>query len=85
MPRQTHHDQNSHPHSVIGVRLFTFFIYLKDPESGGETYFPKLRITVCGPSPCSMVRTFPVALQGAVRPSCSPNACANALTQPSNP
>ena len=47
---RTHHDQNTHPDSLSGVRLMTFFIYLHSPESGGETNFPKLNITVrCAP------------------------------------
>ena len=29
-----------------GVRILTFFIYLNDVESGGETHFPKLNLTV---------------------------------------
>ncbi|KAL3910373.1 MAG: hypothetical protein SGPRY_009081, partial [Prymnesium sp.] len=43
---RAHHDQNTHPDSLAGVRLFTFFIYLQAPESGGQTYFPRLNITV---------------------------------------
>jgi hypothetical protein len=43
---KTHHDQNTHPDSLSGVRLFTFFIYLQAPESGGQTRFPKLNITI---------------------------------------
>ena len=43
---KAHHDQNTHPDSLSGVRLFTFFIYLHEPVSGGETRFPKLGITV---------------------------------------
>jgi hypothetical protein len=43
---QEHHDQNANPNSVMGVRLFTFFIYLHSPEGGGGTRFPKLNITI---------------------------------------
>ena len=43
---RTHHDQNTDPHSLAGVRLFTFFIYLHTPEAGGQTYFPNLNISV---------------------------------------
>lgn len=43
---KVHHDQNAHPDSLMGVRLFTFFIYLRSPEAGGATYFPNLNITV---------------------------------------
>jgi len=43
---KTHHDQNSGPESLIGVRLFTFFIYLHSPEGGGGTRFPQLNITI---------------------------------------
>ena len=39
---KTHHDQNTHPDSLSGARLFTFFIYLGEPEGGGYTRFPKL-------------------------------------------
>ena len=41
-----HHDQNAHPDSIMGVRLFTFFIYMRSPASGGATHFPRLNITV---------------------------------------
>ena len=30
----------------MGVRLFTFFIYLREPAQGGSTFFPRLNITV---------------------------------------
>lgn len=43
---KTHHDQNTHPDSLSGVRLFTFFIYLHAPESGGQTHFPNLNLTI---------------------------------------
>ena len=43
---KVHHDQNTDPLSLAGVRLFTFFIYLHTPEAGGQTYFPTLNITV---------------------------------------
>ena len=43
---KTHHDQNADPDSLMGVRLFTFFIYLRSPVSGGATHFPRLNITV---------------------------------------
>jgi hypothetical protein len=43
---KTHHDQNTDPDSLAGVRLFTFFIYLQTPGSGGATNFPQLNITV---------------------------------------
>jgi len=43
---RSHHDQNSEPDSIIGARLFTFFIYLQTPEGGGGTRFPLLNITV---------------------------------------
>ena len=41
-----HHDQNAAPDSLMGVRLYTFFLYLVSPEGGGGTRFPKLNITV---------------------------------------
>jgi prolyl 4-hydroxylase len=41
-----HHDQNSDPDSLSGVRLFTFFIYLHEPDGGGETHFPQLNLTI---------------------------------------
>ena len=28
------------------MRLFTFFIYLRSPESGGATHFPSLNVTI---------------------------------------
>ena len=43
---KTHHDQNSDAKSLAGVRLFTFFIYLHTPESGGQTFFPSLNISI---------------------------------------
>ena len=30
----------------MGVRLFTFFIYLHTPEGGGGTHFPNLNLTI---------------------------------------
>ena len=41
-----HHDQNAHPHSPWGPRLFTFFTYLNDVEEGGGTKFNLLNLTV---------------------------------------
>ena len=41
-----HHDQNSPRYSAWGPRLYTFFMYLSDVESGGETRFTKLNISV---------------------------------------
>ncbi|EOD40841.1 hypothetical protein EMIHUDRAFT_222192 [Emiliania huxleyi CCMP1516] len=38
--------QNAAANSLMGVRLFTFFIYLRAPEGGGGTRFPKLNITI---------------------------------------
>ena len=43
---QVHHDQNAGADSLMGVRLFTFFIYLHEPEGGGGTHFPNLNITI---------------------------------------
>jgi len=43
---KVHHDQNAHYESLMGVRLFTFFIYLRSPTHGGATHFPRLNITV---------------------------------------
>ena len=43
---KTHHDQNADPDSLMGVRLFTFFIYLRAPGGGGATHFPQLNLTV---------------------------------------
>ena len=41
-----HHDQNAHPRSPWGPRLFTFFLYLNDVERGGGTRFVHLNMTV---------------------------------------
>lgn len=41
-----HHDQNAHPRSPWGPRLFTFFLYLNEVEHGGGTRFTHLNITV---------------------------------------
>ena len=41
-----HHDQNSAPFTPQGARLFTFFMYLNTPESGGGTRFNDLGLTV---------------------------------------
>jgi len=35
-----HHDQNTAVWAPQGPRVFTFFMYLNDPEDGGETAFP---------------------------------------------
>lgn len=43
---KTHHDQNTDPDSLAGVRLATFFIYLQTPDAGGETFFPLLNVSV---------------------------------------
>lgn len=43
---KTHHDQNTDPDSLSGVRLFTFFIYLHTPEGGGQTFFPHPNVTI---------------------------------------
>lgn len=41
-----HHDQNAHPQSPWGARLFTFFLYLSDVDGGGGTRFTHLNLTV---------------------------------------
>lgn len=41
-----HHDQNAHPRSPWGPRLFTFFLYLSNVEEGGGTRFTSLNMTV---------------------------------------
>ena len=41
-----HHDQNAHPRSPWGPRLFTFFLYLNDVARGGGTRFVHLNLTV---------------------------------------
>lgn len=43
---RVHHDQNADPDSLMGVRLFTFFIYMREPAKGGATHFPQLNLTV---------------------------------------
>ena len=35
-----HHDQNAPATTAWGPRLYTFFMYLSEPEAGGETSFP---------------------------------------------
>jgi len=43
----THHDYIPHQKSnQCGPRIFTFYLYLSDVESGGGTNFPDLGITV---------------------------------------
>lgn len=41
-----HHDQNSPRASPWGPRVFTAYIYLSEPEEGGETRFPQLDLTI---------------------------------------
>lgn len=43
---QVHHDQNSAPDTLAGVRLSTFFLHVQTPEMGGATVFPDLGIKV---------------------------------------
>ena len=43
---KAHHDQNAHPRSPWGPRVFTFFMYLSDVEAGGATRFTKLDMEV---------------------------------------
>lgn len=37
-----HHDQNTALWTPQGPRVLTFFMYLNDPEAGGETAFPSI-------------------------------------------
>ena len=37
-----HHDQNTAVWAPQGPRVLTFFMYLNDPEAGGETAFPNV-------------------------------------------
>ena len=41
-----HHDQNAHPSTPQGPRIFTLFMYLNTPVEGGQTKFNDLDITV---------------------------------------
>lgn len=41
-----HHDQNAHPDTPQGPRIFTLFMYLNTPKEGGQTKFNDLGITV---------------------------------------
>jgi len=41
-----HHDQNSALYTPQGARMYTFFLYLKTPASGGATHFNDLDIHV---------------------------------------
>jgi len=43
---KVHHDQQSGHWTPQGARLFTFFVYLSDVESGGGTRFTNLDVTV---------------------------------------
>ena len=43
---KAHHDQNSALWVPQGPRVLTFFMYLREPASGGETDFPTLKIKV---------------------------------------
>ena len=52
---RSHHDQNSPYDSPAGPRIFTFFLYLSDVTEGGETYFPKLGLTVTPKSGSALV------------------------------
>jgi hypothetical protein len=38
-----HHDQNTAVWTPQGPRILTFFMYLNDPDAGGETAFPTVR------------------------------------------
>ena len=37
-----HHDQNTALWTPQGPRVLTFFMYLNNPEGGGETWFPQV-------------------------------------------
>ena len=37
-----HHDQNTAVWAPQGPRVLTFFMYLNNPEGGGETWFPQV-------------------------------------------
>ena len=39
---RVHHDQNTAVWAPQGPRVLTFFMYLNDPEEGGETAFPRI-------------------------------------------
>lgn len=43
---RVHHDQNTPADSLSGVRLLTFFVYLREPEAGGHTSFPRLGLQI---------------------------------------
>jgi len=43
---KSHHDQNTPSGSLSGVRLYTFFMYLRSPQEGGQTRFPQLNISI---------------------------------------
>ena len=45
-PDRRHHDQNTPADSLSGVRLYTFFIYIGEPDEGGHTAFPRLGLRV---------------------------------------
>ena len=60
---KVHHDQNSPRSSAWGPRLYTFFMYLSDDLTGGETRFPLLNITV--PPKKGRALLWPSVLSGA--------------------
>uniref|UniRef100_A0A6S9Z8D0 Fe2OG dioxygenase domain-containing protein n=2 Tax=Chrysotila carterae TaxID=13221 RepID=A0A6S9Z8D0_CHRCT len=43
---KTHHDQNAASFTPQGPRVYTFYMYLSTPESGGGTRFNDLGVTV---------------------------------------
>lgn len=54
---KVHHDQNSPRSSAWGPRLYTFFMYLAEGYTGGETHFPRLNITVAAAKGRALVWT----------------------------
>ena len=62
-----HHDQNAHPHSPWGPRLYTFFIYLSNVPEG-----VRARLHLASISPPSRLRRLPAHPHPRTRRSSSP-------------
>lgn len=59
---KVHHDQNSPRSSAWGPRMYTFFLYLAEGYTGGETHFPRLNVTI--PAKRGSALIWPSVLDG---------------------